>query len=192
VIAKPDDGAPRHLIDAAANTVNQIGADGTSTVIAYIPNETPVQGLPTRDSTPTCAAVGPDGALYIGTLDLVRNFVDPNQGRATVYRVDPKAHEPYLTAAHLWATGLTTITSCAVDNAGNFWATEMFKYNTNGPPGDVVRIPFADPGNPEHIGGGQLPFPGGIAVGPDGAAYVAVFSAGTAAADGEVVRVSAG
>jgi hypothetical protein len=180
------------VVDAAANTVNEISADGTARVIAFIPNETPAAGLPLRDSTPTCAAQGPDGALYIGTLDLLRNFADPNQGWSHVYRVDPNSGENYLTAAHVWASGLTTITSCAFDSAGNFWATEMFKNNGAAPPGDVVRIPFADPSSPEHIGGGQLPFPGGIAQGGDGAIYASVFSAGTTAANGAVMRLAAG
>lgn len=177
------------VIDAGANTVSEVDSDGTIRVIAYIPNETPTPGLPTRDATPTCAAVGPDGALYVGTLDLVRNFVAPGQGQAHVYRVDPSAHENYLTAAHLWASGLTTVTSCTFDNAGNFWATEMFKFG-QGPPGDVVRIPFSDPTQLEHVGGGQLPFPGGISQGPDGAMYVTVFATGTSAANGAVMRVS--
>ena len=60
------------------------------------------------------------------------------------------------------------------------------------PPGDIVRIPFADPGNAEHIGGGQLPFPGGIAQGGDGAIYTSVFSAGTTVANGAVMRVASG
>lgn len=177
------------VVDAGSNTVSKV-LGGRTDVIAYIPNETPVPGLPTRDSTPTCAAQGPDGALYIGTLDLVRNFVDPNQGWSHVYRIDPKAHENFLTAAHLWASGLTTITACAFDSQGNFWATEMFKANAAGPPGDVVRINFSDPTHPEHIGGGQLPVPGGVAQGPDGAIYVTVGSTGLTTASGAVMRVA--
>lgn len=178
------------VVDAGANTVSEVSADGTATVIAYIPNESPVAGLPTRDATPTCAAQGPDGALYVGTLDLARNFVDPRQGWAHVYRVDPGAHENLMTAAHLWASGLTTITSCTFDRDGNFWGTEMFKFNAAGPPGDVVRIPFSNPSAIEHIGGGHLPLPGGIAQGPDGAMYVAVGSAGATRANGAVMRVA--
>jgi hypothetical protein len=177
------------VIDAGSNTVSKV-VGGRTEVIAYIPNETPVAGLPTRDSTPTCAAQGPDGALYIGTLDLFRNFGDPNQGWSHVYRVDPKAHENFLTAAHVWASGLTTITACAFDSQGNFWATEMFKANAAGPPGDVVRIKFSDPAHPEHIGGGQLPLPGGLAQGPDGAIYVTVGSTGLTSATGAVMRVA--
>ena len=178
------------VVDAASNTVDQIAADGTASVIAYIPNETPAPGLPLRDSTPTCAAQGPDGALYIGTLDLIRNLVDPQQGWSHVWRVDPKAKAGFLTAAQVWASGLTTVTACAFDSAGNFWATEMFKHNISGPPGDAVRIPFSDPASIEHIGGGQVPFPGGIAQGPDGAMYVTTFAAGTTAAKGSVMRIA--
>jgi len=178
------------VVDAGANTVSEVAADGTATVIAYIPNETPVAGLPTRDTTPTCVAQGPDGALYVGTLDLARNFADPVQSWSHVYRIDPRSHENILTSAHVWASGLTAITACTFDNAGNFWAAEMFKFNQAGPPGDIVRIAFADPAHPEHIGGGDLPFPGGIAQGPDGAMYVTVFAAGTAIANGAVMRVA--
>jgi hypothetical protein len=178
-----------YVIDAGANTVSVVNADGTVRVIAFIPNETPSGNLPVRDSTPTCAAQGPDGALYIGTLDLLRNFAQ--QGSSHVYRVDPRAGEDIFTAAHVWASGVTTITSCAFDSSGNFWGTEMFRFNQGQqPPGDIVRIPFSNPNVIEHIGGGVLPFPGGIAQGGDGAMYVTVFSAGTNDAIGAVKRVA--
>jgi glucose/arabinose dehydrogenase len=67
----------------------------------------------------------------------------------------------------------------------------MFKNNTGGPPGDLVRIPFANPGQKQHIGGGRIPFPGGVVQGPDGAMYVTVNSASSTTNDGKVVRVSA-
>ncbi|HEY9289608.1 MAG TPA: ScyD/ScyE family protein [Candidatus Dormibacteraeota bacterium] len=178
------------VIDAGANTVSEVLPDGTIRVIAYIPNEVPMGNLPTRDATPTCAAEGPDGALYVGTLDLIRNFATaPTQGMSNVWRIDPNSHENFLTAAHLWATGLTTVTACSFDSAGNFWAAEMFKLNQAGPPGDLVRIPFTNPTQLEHIGGGHLLLPGGVAQGPDGAIYVTVGSAANKPF-GAVVRVS--
>jgi len=175
------------VVDAGANTVSEVMPDGTNRVIAFIPND------PIRDSTPTCAAHGPDGALYIGTLDLAANFAF-GPGQSHVYRVDPNTTQGFLTAATVWASGLTTVTACTFDRGGNFWGAEMFMGgNPNGsPPGDLVRIPFSTPTAVEHVaGGGSVPFPGGIAQGPDGAMYVSVFSPIAAPGVGAVVKVTA-
>ncbi len=174
------------VADAGANTIVEVNADGSTRVVAYTPNETTE---PFRDSTPTCIAQGPDGMLYVATLDLVANFETP--GRANVWRVDPNAtFDPkHPTQPQLWASGLTTATACTFDRAGNFWATEMFQPNSAGPPGDVIRIPFFSPTTIAHIGGGSLPLPGGIAQGPDGAMYVTINSASPVAGSGAVVRI---
>ena len=178
-------GATRtFVVDAGANTLSEVMPDGTNRVIAFIPND------PVRDSTPTCVTQGPDGALYVGTLDLLANLYAFGPGQSHVYRIDPNTHESFLTAAHVWASGLTTVYGCAFDRSGNFWATEMFQPNTAGPPGDLVRIPFSDPSSVEHIGLGSVPTPGGIAQGPDGSMYVAVGAPDTAPASGGVVKVS--
>jgi len=173
------------LIDAGANTVLEVMNNGTARVIAFIPND------PIRDSTPTCAAMGPDGALYVGTLDLIANGFSATPGQSHVYRVDPNTSEGFITAGtHVWASGLTTLTACTFDRSGNFWATEMFQPNAAGPPGDLVRIPFANPGVHQHVGGGSLPLPGGVSPGPGGTLYVSVNSANTAPGSGKVVRVA--
>lgn len=168
------------VADAGANTVSEVMPDGTTRVIAYIPNETQA---PFRDATPTCIAQGPDGMLYVATLHLVASFSAP--GTADVWRVDPNANYP--TQPTLWATGLTTATACTFDERGNFWATEMFAPNPSGAPGDLVRIPFRHPTQLQHIGLGSLPLPGGIAQGPDDAMYVSVNSASPTG--GAVMRV---
>ncbi|TAM89284.1 MAG: ScyD/ScyE family protein, partial [Jatrophihabitans sp.] len=146
------------VADAGANTISEIMPDGTARVVSYIPNE---NFGAHRDATPTCIAQGPDGYLYVGTLDFVSNlFVPPGLGGlSSVWRVDPNASYP--TMPTLWATGLTTITSCTFDRQGNFWAAEMFAGGLGAqPPGDIVRIPFADPTIQDHFGAGQLPVPG--------------------------------
>ena len=172
------------VVDSGANTVAEVMPNGNIRILAFIPNDI------LRDATPTCITQGPDGALYVGTLDLVDNLTF-GPGQSHVYRIDPNTHEGFLTAAHLWASGLTTVYGCAFDRQGNFWATEMFEPNSAGAPGDVVRIPFANPSSITHIGLGSLPTPGGIALGPDSAMYVAVGAPDTTPASGGVIKISA-
>lgn len=173
------------VADAGANTISEVMGDGTARIIAYIPNET---GVPFRDATPTCIAQGPDGYLYVGTLHFVSNLFVFGGDRSDVWRINPDASYP--AAPQLWTSGLTTVSGCTFDRSGNFWATEMFQGGFDAtPPGDLVKIPFANPGSHTRIGFGQVPLPGGIAQGPDGAMYVTVGSAAPGHSGG-VMRVS--
>jgi hypothetical protein len=183
-----------YVADAGANTISEILPDGTNRIIAYIPND------PVSDATPTCIAQGPDGALYVGALNFLLNSdlstmppgIGLNPGHSDVWRIDPRTNEDYLHAAHVWASGLTTITSCTFDSQGNFWAAEMFQPNAGGPPGDLARIPFSSPATIDRVGGGSLPTPGGVAQGPDGALYVTTGSADVTPDAGAVARVAVG
>lgn len=183
------------VADAGANTVNEVRSNGTVRVISYIPND------PQFDATPTCIAKGRDGMLYVATLDLLTNStfgpngpdIGANPGHSNVWRVNPNANYP--TPPQLWATGLTTVSACTFDRAGNFWATELFRQNRQGPPGDLVKIEASEVARRTtddlvHIGGGSLPLPGAIAQGPDGAMYVALVADSAQRGTGSVVRVS--
>jgi hypothetical protein len=167
------------VIDAGANTLDDVLADGTVRILAYIPNPA------SSDSVPTCIAMGPDHALYIGTLSL-QEFFDNGPGSATVYRVDPNTVDPanlntVLSAATVWATGLTTISACAFRPGGDFYATEMFA-------NDVVRVPFAHPATGRiNFGSGVLSQPGGVAVRGTNV-YVSNNSNSATAGSGEIVR----
>ena len=168
------------VADAGANTVVEVMPGGRTRVLALIPDTYK------QDSTPTCVARGPDGMLYVGTLNLLANGFGNNPGHSNVWRVDPDASFP--TRPTKWASGLTTVTACAFDRAGNFWAAEMFAPNPPGPPGDLVKIPVAHRKRFARVGQGQVTLPGGIAQGPGGALYVSTNSAAPGPAGG-VVRV---
>ena len=146
-------------------------------------------------------AKGRDGMLYVATLDLLTNStfgpsgpdIGANPGHSNVWRVNPNASYP--TPPQLWATGLTTVSACTFDRAGNFWATELFRQNPQGPPGDLVKIAAREVARRStddlvHIGGGALPLPGGIAQGPGGAMFVALVADSPQPGSGSVVKVS--
>ena len=149
-----------------------------------------------NDSTPTCVAKGPDGALYIGTLSLVAsNTTNPQS--AIVYRVDLGATDPsdfskVLRVAKPWATNLWPVSGCAFGRDGNFYVAEL---STTGgfafTGGDVLKISFEHPNTRrESLTNQTLSVPGGVAVGPDGSVYVTNKTNGFPGA-GEVVRLRA-
>jgi hypothetical protein len=182
LITRMDGKVRTFVADAGANTISEVMPRAWTRVVALIPNDTPE-----HDSTPTCVTEGPDGMLYVATLDLIVNDFGNDPGHSNVWRVDPNAHYP--TKPTLWATGLTTVTACTFDRAGNFWGTEMFYPNASGAPGDLVKIPFRNPTHLTHLGLGKIPLPGGIAQAPGGAMYVSTNSAAPGPA-GQVVRVT--
>jgi len=179
-----------YVVDAGANTLNEVMPDGSIRVLAFFPNET------LADSTPTCACQGPDGYLYIGTLALVDSlFIAPS---AKVYRLNPadaNLPEPWNTPMTVWASDLWPINGCTFGPDGNFYASQIFT-NPNfiygeDIEGDVVQVLFNSPSTHTFLTDGALSFTGGVAVGPNNVVYV---SDGTAGLDfvpeGRVVRLS--
>jgi hypothetical protein len=183
-------GGHVYVADAGANTLDEVHANGTVDVLAYFPNTT------LRDAIPTCVAKGPDGALYIGTLALVDSIVlGPS---AKVYRVDPSQAnlaDPTLTPMTEWATGLYPINGCAFGPTGSFYASQLFTNPSHdfgavfaNPQGDVVKIPWGSPSTHTFLTGGALSTTGGVAVGPNGSVFV---SDGTAfVPSGRVLRLT--
>lgn len=183
---------PGHLyvVDAAANTLNEVMPDGDVDVLAYFPNYADIGGI--RDAVPTCVAQGPDGALYVGTLALAERFA-MGPGQALVYRVDPAETDPddlntILSVATVWADGFDTISACTFSPSGDFYATEMF--GGQGFAGRVVRVPFDHPDQKQRFGEGEVVLPTGIAAGVGGV-YVSSFGSSTEAGAGQVVRFRA-
>ena len=111
-----------YVADAAGNDLVQI-TNGVASLGAVLST--------TGQPVPTSLAWGPEGDLYIGTL----NF-EGGPGAATVYRFDPRTHD-----LSVYATGLTAITSLAFGPGGELFVTEWttgFGPNGPSPDGDVV------------------------------------------------------
>src|SRR6266498_816331 len=150
-----------YVVDAGANTLDEVMPDGSISVLAFFPNNQ------LADATPTCACQGPDGFLYVGTLALVDSLV--NGPSAQVYRLNPadaNLPEPWNTPMTVWASGLWHINGCTFGQDGNFYASQLL---TN---------PDFDPPN------------GGVVVGPNGAVYVADGTAFVPPGAGRIVRLS--
>jgi hypothetical protein len=173
------EGGATYVVDAAANTLDRVGADGSVSIVALFPNPA------VSDAVPTCVDRGEDGALYVGQLT---GFGNP-PGSASVWRVVP-GHKPVK-----WQTGFTTITGCGFGSDGSFYVTE---FQTAGlgaanPAGDVVKI--AEDGTRTVLGTGKIFLPNGFLAGPDGSVYVSNWSvlpgkSSHGSPTGEVVRIS--
>ncbi len=180
-------GGEQFVVDAGANTLDEVEPDGQVRVLTFLGSLT----NPVTDAVPTCAAKGPDGAIYVG--ELLGGQYAP--GHARVWRIVVK--DGHATKA-AWANGLTTVQGCGFDKWGNFYATEfqvggLDESPTGSPLGAVVKI--APNGHRTTLGMGQLFYPSGFAAGADGSIYVSNCSIAPAAGfgpcpmGGQLVRI---
>ncbi len=191
------------VVDAGANTLNEVLSNGIVRIIAYFPDpRLPVSAtvtVPVSDAVPTCVAKGPDGFLYVGTLAFGANFARagnplwkdlPKQSK--IYRVDPNSTKFFLTEADVWAADLNPITGCAFAHNGKaLYVTEFQTQESGYTTGDLVRIAVVIDGTAgarTALGVGELHEPNGVACTPNGAVYVSNHS--ISSGQGEVVRVN--
>jgi len=177
------------VVDAGANTLDAVGADGRVAVSTMLParlvpappflNPPPPGGQIPMQAVPDSAAVGPDGAIYIGELT---GFPFP-VGGANVYRIGANGE------AELYAGGFTNIIALDFDRQGNLYVLELARESLlaqGGPPvGRLVRVAGGSKAQTVLASEG-LVAPGGLAVAND-AIYVSNYS--IFPGSGEILRI---
>ncbi len=146
----------RIVADAGANALFAAPPNRDASVFA-----SQLLGPNVTQTVPTSVVEGPDGAIYVGLLTGAP-FVP---GTAKVLRVasDGSSIETY-------ADGFTTIIDIAFDADGALYVLQVLKGGfPPAPPGKLVR---QCPDGSRSVLLDGLVFPGGVAIGPDGAAYI--------------------
>jgi hypothetical protein len=162
------------VADAGANALYSVKANNMVSTLATFPARMvaapPFLGLPPgatipMQAVPTTVIDGNDGWLYISQLT---GFPFP-VGGANVYRVSPDGG-----AVQLYASGFTNVTALAFDAWHRLYVLEIGSGPSGGAP------PLNGPGRLLRLNADgsrtliydKLFYPGGLAIGPDGAAYV--------------------
>lgn len=173
----------RIVADAGANALVEVLANGHTRTFAIPPRLPPIAtGAPTREPVPTSVVEGPDGSMYVGQLTAGPFF----RGTSTVLRIasDGSTIETY-------ATGFTAVVDLTFDTGGALYVLEIATGLVPGPganPGlGNGRLLRKCPGTDPTLLLDGLVFPSGVAIGPDGAAYLT--NRGTSADAGEVLRL---
>jgi hypothetical protein len=174
-----DDGGVM-IMDAGANAIVRLGANGElSTVLAFSNNTTvPGPGCPpagTRDFVPTAITTGPDGAYYFGHL----NGLQVLPGSSKVYRLE-RGGTPVV-----FAENFTWIVALAFDSRGNLYVLQFTETTQQTSGGVLLRV--APDGTREKLVGG-LERAAGMTVGPDDAVYISMIPGKNYRAPGEVRR----
>lgn len=160
----------RIVADAGANALFTALANGRTSVFAKS-----LLGANVTQTVPTSVAEGPDGAVYVG---LLTGFPFP-KGSAQVLRVASDG-----SSVSTYAAGFTAIIDITFDAGGALYVLEVLP--GGGPPSPPGKLVRQCPGGARSDLLTGLTFPGGVAIGPDGAAYIT--NRGTSP-NGEVLRL---
>jgi hypothetical protein len=167
----------RIVVDAGANALLRVAADGVISTIAVFPSRS--HGRST-DAVPTAVAVGPDGAYYVSELTGTP-FTD---GAARIYRVVPGA-DP-----EIFLDGFKTVVDLDFAPDGSLYVLQHSSGATAPTPpffttpGQVIRV--ARDGT-RAVVVDDLTRPTSLTIGPDGAIYVSNF--GQSVGIGQVLRI---
>lgn len=161
-----------YVADAGGNSLLRVSSSGRISTVAVFPDRLapapPFLGLPPgaqipAQAVPTAVAEGPDGALYVSQLT---GFPFP-VGGSTIWRIGAAGPTAYL-------TGFTNVVDLAFGSDGSLYVVELASAGLlAGLDGTVIRVSPSGERSPVATG---LFAPGGIAIGPDHAAYVTVCS----------------
>lgn len=170
-------GGRRLVADAGANAIVEVRPNGRTRTFAVPP------AIANGQSVPTSLAEGPDGAIYVGLLTPFPFFA----GAAQVLRIETDGSQ-----IDTYAAGFTAIVDVAFDHGGALYVLEIASgqrppFPPPSPGLGVSRLLRQCPGGGREVLLDGLTFAAGVAIGPDGAAYLTNF--GTSPAGGEVLRL---
>ncbi|GAA6620435.1 ScyD/ScyE family protein [Scytonema sp. NUACC26] len=199
------DGNNFVVVDSSANDLLSVGTDGSNLrAIAAIPKQTivnpvfPPSNTPSVEpsevpdssepppvvefstqAVPTGIAKGPDGAYYIS---IFTGFPFPKEG-AKIYKIGDDGQPT------VYAEGFTQLRDLAFDTEGNLYALQYanepsWTGNLNG---SVIKV-TPDGTRTTLISGNGVEGPSGLAIGSDGAVYIANRSG--VPGKGQVLRVN--
>jgi hypothetical protein len=158
--ATPGPSGAVYVVDAASNTLDLVSEEGEPKVLAFIPD--PPNHQPIYDAAPTCAARTPNGDVYIGT--------ESN----SLWRWDGHALTQVLSGGKLGQ-----VIGCVADRHGNLYLANLTSEiggtfpNFEEKPFDGSIVKVTPRLTTSYVATG-LNYPTGLALGEEGALYVAL------------------